>query len=135
MNDYFGKNIPQLKKILWQHFSLFIRRRDFARGCISCRKLIRWGGTWQAGHYYPKSVVYASIAYDEMNVHGQCAFCNKFLEGNRQGYREGIIRRYGQEALDALDIRRSLKSHWTRFEYQSLILHYAEKNKINVRPD
>ena len=120
------KSIRFLKRKLWRIFSKYIRRRDNGKPCISCGKM---SSKLQAGHYYPRSTTYASLYFDETNVNGQCIHCNLFLEGNKQGYREGIIKRYGAEALQILEIRKSLKSIWGWWEYEVMITLYADRVK------
>ena len=115
----------KLRKKLTIEFNKFIRLRDKDLPCISC-------GTEKAtdaGHYWPTSQYpQPSMRFSEINVHGQGARCNRFLEGNRQGYRKGLIQRYGEEILEKLDILRSLpQTTWTVFEYESMIKVYKQK--------
>jgi len=70
------------------------------------------------------------MRFNEMNVHGQCRTCNRFREGNRQGYREGLIKRYGEKVVKELDVKRSVKQNpWTSFEYLTMIDFYKQKLK------
>lgn len=114
----------KLRKKLKVIFHKFIRLRDKNLPCISCGK----GRAEQAGHYW-KAGNNPSIEFDEQNTSGQCVRCNIFLEGNRQGYREGLIKRYGEGVLQVLDIKRSLKTRWNIFEYEAMIRMYSEKIK------
>ena len=111
--------------MLTLHFNRFIRSRDKEKPCISCGK----GPAEQAGHYYSTSQCpHPSMRFNAMNVHGQCFYCNYYLEGNRQGYREGLIKRYGEKVIQDLDVCRSLKQNpWTRFEYMAMIERYKRK--------
>lgn len=118
--------LASLKKKLDGLFCRFIRLRDIEKGCISCGKRVAFGGAWHAGHYYPRSVSYASLYFDEMNVHGQCSHCNTFLEGNKQGYREGLIKRYGESILEHLEIKKTFRTRWGVFEYETLIERYKK---------
>lgn len=123
------RNIASLKKSLWRRFSLYIRLRDSKDGygkCISCGKIVPLDGSFHAGHYYPKSTTYASLYFDEQNVNGQCNYCNRYLEGNKQGYAKGLVKKYGKDILDVLDIKKSFKSHWGVHEYESLIEKYKQ---------
>ena len=126
---YKSKPIRSLKKILWRHFSLFIRRRDFKRGCISCGKHVGSIGQAQAGHYYSRGAApQPSLYFSEKNVNLQCVTCNAFQEGNKQGYRMGLIRKYGDQIEDELLIIKKLSSKWSHFEYETMIKYYKEKN-------
>lgn len=124
-------SIRKLKDKLWDEFSLFIKIRDLSKGCISCgKRFSRICKDWQAGHYYTMGASYASIAYDEMNVNGQCSICN-LNEGEKQKYARGLIRRYGPNALELIELKRatSSKNVWSAFHYQVLIEQYKLKNK------
>ena len=121
------------KKKLWTAFAEFIRLRDSPNGygnCISCNKLMAYPngeGYWQAGHYYPRSATYAGLYFDERNVNGQCAHCNKYLEGNAHGYRKGLIEKYGPGIIDELDLKKftSPKKMYD-FEYDALAKEYRK---------
>lgn len=115
------------KKVLIKIFNQFIRERDKDKPCISCG--IR--PSQDAGHYWPTSThPQPAMRFNEQNVHGQCRSCNRFKEGNRQGYREGLIKRYGEKILLDLDIKRSVNQNpWGQFEYLTMIHHYKQKVK------
>ena len=108
----------QLRKKLVKVFNKFIRLRDKDKGCISCG-----GPVQQAGHYWSTSQCpQPAMRFCEKNVHGQCINCNHFLEGNRQGYMKGLIKRYGENILEALDVKRSIRQNpWSLWEYESMI--------------
>lgn len=126
------KKIPTLKSLknkLRRVFNDFIRARDFEKGCISCGKRFAFlTGGWQAGHYYPSSTCWVSLDFDELNVNGQCTNCN-MNDGNKQGYMRGLIKRYGGDALEKLEVKKALSRRvtWGIFEYQAMIAHYTAK--------
>ena len=124
-------SIPKLKKKLWKVFSLYIRRRDILRGCISCDKYIGSVSEGDAGHYYSRGACpQPSMYFSEKNVNLQCKSCNGFKEGNKQGYREGLIKKYGAKVLEDLKLKKSIKQNpWTHFEYEVLIMHYQKLTK------
>lgn len=121
--------IKSLKKKLRRIFNDFIRARDFEKGCISCGKRFSvLTAGWQAGHFYPSSVCNASLDFDELNLHGQCTHCN-MNDGNKQGYRNGLIKRYGFSVIEKLEVKRatSRRVHWGVFEYKAMIAEYTAK--------
>lgn len=79
-----------------------VRERDKDQPCISCNKLTKL----EAGHYIPISKS-QKLRYDLRNIHGQCAWCNRFLYGNYKEYRIGLINRYGIEFVE--DLEKDLK--------------------------
>jgi hypothetical protein len=70
-----------------------------------------------------------STRYDEKNVNGQCVYCNMHLSGNIQGYREGLIKKYGEEVLQHLEIKKNNISNLGKFELSVLIDEYKDKIK------
>jgi len=121
------------KQKCWKAFAEFIRLRDSENGyanCISCNKMVAYPngtGALHAGHFYPRSTTYAALYFHERNVNGQCSHCNYFLEGNTEAYRKGLIRKYGDEIIDELDIIKLVgarKMH--SFEYEAMAKHYRQ---------
>ena len=126
------KAMPKLVKKMEKAFNAFIRDRDMIlqKGvCISCDN----AGT-QAGHYFPvQSNPHPSIRFSEINVNLQCSDCNKWKHGNQDGYRKGLIKKYGPNVMTKLAmIRAARKNPWTRFEYETMIVHYTnERQKLS----
>lgn len=107
-----------LKKAI-KVFNAWIRNRDKDKGCISCTT----GGVHNAGHFY-HGHLYAAIRFNEVNVNGQCIHCNLGLAGNPEGYRQGLIKRYGQDKVDLLDSAARHKKTYSRVELEWIILNY-----------
>ena len=112
------------KNRLIRNFNKFIRIRDYGLPCISCRQYVKL----QAGHYY-NAGNYASIRFDEKNVNGQCFDCNFNKEGNKQGYQEGLKRKYGEGVLSYLEIKKNNVSKLGVFELNLLNDFYKKKIK------
>ena len=70
-----------------------------------------------------------AVRYDENNVHAQCIECNRFDEGNVQGYRRGLIEKIGEKATDMLEIRKHNSSKLSEAELDILISYYSQKLK------
>jgi len=125
------------KQKLWKAFAEWIRLRDSEGGyglCISCNKMVAYpnpDGMWHAGHLYPRSVTYNALYFDEMNVHGQCHFCNTHLEGNSMAFREGLIARYGEEVIEKLEKAKIMGQgrKWYDHEYKELAAEYRRKSR------
>jgi len=92
-----------IKDRAWRAFSKYIRLRDCLKTagtlthgkCITCGKLLSIGFC-DAGHFVSRK--YNSTLFDERNVHIQCRYCNRFLNGNLLEYRRQIVRMYGEGA-------------------------------------
>lgn len=119
------------KNTLDRIFSEYIRRRDSdANGyikCISCGKIIHWKDS-DCGHYINRK--HNSTRYDEINCNAQCRSCNRFDEGNIQGYRRGLITKYGLEKVEMLELKKFNKMKLGEFEINVLTKEY--KKKLNT---
>ena len=102
-------------------FSIFIRRRDEGKGCISCGRPIAFN-TSDAGHYITRGNM--ATRFSEQNVNAQCIECNRFKDGNIPGYERGLIRKYGAGVLEALNIEKNGCSKLSSSEIADLIKQY-----------
>ena len=112
-----------------REFSLFIRHRDTANGsfvCISCGKHKPYAQA-DCGHYFNRQ--YMSVRFDEINCNAQCRSCNRFKEGDIQGYRYGLIRKHGEHKVDELYVKKTLARKYAVFELETLIVYYKQQNK------
>ena len=108
-------------------FSKFIRRRDcgFSFGrCVSCGAVITYDNS-DCGHYINRK--HMSVRYDEQNCNAQCRSCNRFDEGNIQGYRKGLIEKYGEKATEMLEVKKHNTCHLSEVELDLLIHEYKHK--------
>jgi hypothetical protein len=110
------KNLVKKAQVV---FNAWVRRRDSNLGCISCTT----GGVHNAGHFY-HGHLYAALRFNEVNVNGQCIECNLSKAGNPEGYRKGLIERYGQQKVDLLDSAARHKKTYSRFELEAIIKMY-----------
>lgn len=65
-----------------------------------------------------------STRFDEMNCNAQCRKCNRFMEGNMQGYRLGLIAKYGEQRVLLLEAKKKQTRKYADFEYEQLIKYY-----------
>lgn len=119
-----------LKAKLDKEFSLYIRLRDcmpngFFR-CISCGQIKPFEQA-DCGHYVNRQ--HMATRFDEMNCNAQCRHCNRFDEGNMQGYRKGLVSKYGEQAVILLEAKKNQSRKYSDFEYEILIKHYKELSK------
>ena len=118
---------------LWKVFSLFIRMRDAdERGycrCISCSKVDNYK-YFDAGHYIAVGTDRA-LKYNEINVNAQCRSCNSFKSGNLISYRQGLIRKYGEDIVKKLEVShffKTAKKKLNELEIKAMIIYYKNKN-------
>ena len=125
-----NKSIKTLKAKLDKVFSLYIRQRDSLDSngtlffkCISCGKIKPFEQA-DCGHYYGRANM--ALRFDEKNCNSQCRKCNRFSEGNRQGYAIGLQEKFGKTILDTLQIKSLQLTKMAVFEYEVLIKHYQD---------
>lgn len=78
----------------------YVLARDAGKPCISC-------GCWDAfafdaGHYLSRGAR-PELRFDLMNIHKQCAACNRHKGGNATQARLGIVARYGLAEVERLE--------------------------------
>ncbi len=112
--------LPKLLKKAQTVFNSWIRQRDLNSGCISCGAKVE-----QAGHYFSQGH-YSALRFSEVNTNGQCVRCNMFLSGNLIKYRQGLIKRYGAERVELLEVSAELRraTKYTRTELEFIIEKY-----------
>lgn len=119
------RRAPDLKAKLDRIFSLYIRLRDTMPNgyfkCISCGKIKPFAQA-DCGHYVNRQ--HMSTRFHEMNCNAQCRHCNRFMEGNMQGYRQGLIEKYGEQRVIILEALKNQTRHYSDFEYRELIKYY-----------
>src|SRR5690349_4806618 len=106
--------LPKLKARAEKIFNSWIRSRDQGKPCISCGAPAN-----QAGHYFPVKQ-FSALRYNELNVNLQCAYCNCYCHGNQAMYRIGLVKRYGELAVEELE-REAIDNRvkkWTRPELE-----------------
>lgn len=60
--------------------------------------------------------------------------CNRFDEGNMSGYRQGLIKKYGEQRVLLLEMQKNDTKKYSNFEYQALIQHYQKEiKKLDAR--
>lgn len=122
------KKKPDLKAKLDKEFSLYIRLRDSSGGyfkCISCGQIKPFEQA-DCGHYINRQ--HMSTRFDEMNCNAQCRHCNRFMEGNMQGYRQGLVAKYGEQEVQLLEAKKYQSRKYSDFEYEQLIKYYKALN-------
>ena len=115
------ESLPKLLKKAQKVFNAFIRERDSELGCISCG-----GSVDHAGHYFSQGS-HSALRFNESNVHGQCVGCNTYKHGNLIYYRLGLVKRFGEETVRALESAATLMKvkKWSRDELNEIIKKYS----------
>ncbi|MFU0839164.1 MAG: Protein ninG [Pseudomonas fragi] len=109
-----------------QAFNAWIRARDAGQPCISC------GTTadvqYCAGHYRTTAAA-PELRFEPLNVNLQCnRNCNMGKSGNLLGYRPGLIKKIGIEAVEWLEGPHEAKKY-TVDELKAMTADYRAKTK------
>ena len=113
-------SLKVLRKKAWVLQSEYIRRSE--RGvCFTCGSRRLWKKQ-DTGHYIHKNC----LDFDLINLHCQCARCNRFLHGNLGVYAERLIAEYGEEVIAELRQRANQVKKFTIFELELLIIKYEQ---------
>lgn len=113
-------------------FSLFIRTRDSqafdgrAFRCISCGRPLPIEQA-DCGHFINRQ--HMSLRFSELNCNAQCRKCNRFMEGNFSGYRQGLIQKIGEQKVVLLEAQKYVENKITNFELDIIAKHYKEETK------
>lgn len=67
--------------------------------CITCGKTYHFKNI-DAGHFVSRR--HLIVRFDELNVHPQCKYCNRFLNGLQYEYGKAIDSTYGKGTADEL---------------------------------
>lgn len=78
-----------------------------------------------AGHFVLGT--YLIHKYNEQNVHAQCRYCNRFLEGNRDQYFVAMENKYGRAFVDHLIATKHQPRKFKPWELEELIVTYKQK--------
>lgn len=121
----------KLKEKLDRIFSQYIRLRDMMMPgrvfrCISCGSVMSIRQA-DCGHYINRQ--HMATRYSEVNCNAQCRHCNRFDEGNMSGYRDGLVRKYGETKVVLLEAQKNEVRKYSDVEYQALIAHYQKEIK------
>ena len=120
------KTLGQFEAEAKKVFQKWIRLRDESKECISCQ--VKETDLFDGGHY-KKAEIYSGVIFDQRNCHKQCRKCNRFLGGNELMYREGLIKRYGLDFVNQLEIdaNETRNKKYSREELIEIKQYYAEK--------
>jgi hypothetical protein len=105
-----------------KYFSLYIRKRDKSKGCITCNKQISSG---DAGHFISRR--FEATRYDEKNCHLQCEKCNRFEYGNQFQHGKAIDDMYGPGTSDSLLMKSKMFCKRDKFDYEYIAQEFNEK--------
>lgn len=116
-----------IKKKLDKVFSLYIRTKYAVNGiveCVTCgiKKEIK---EIQCGHYIPRQ--HLSTRWDEENCYPQCIGCNVFRKGNYPAFSLFLVRNFGKERLESLELKRRQVTKLKEADLQEMYEEYADK--------
>lgn len=127
-----SKSIAQLIQEARRPFQKLIRIRDHGKKCICCDKPLPFDiSNYNGGHLF-KAEIYSGLIFHPDNVSGQLIYCNKYLDGNENGYMDGLINRIGIERYNHLNsIKNSLKDYkYSKEQLNKMKVHYNKELRL-----
>jgi 5-methylcytosine-specific restriction endonuclease McrA len=103
------ETITALSKKAQTAFNGYIRVRDEHKLCVSCGQS-PYHGQRHASHFRPRSAA-SQLKFNVFNTNASCAQCNKFKSGNLIPYRVELVRRIGEERVQALENNNELANY------------------------
>lgn len=111
-------------------FGRYIRLRDTDEDgygqCISCSAWKPYSEL-DCGHFVNRGRM--SLRYNEVNCNAQCRDCNRFDEGNNVGYVRGMLKKWGQDAVDLLESKKRQIRRYAGWEYTEIAKYYRRQVK------
>lgn len=78
-----------------------------------------------AGHFIGRASM--SLRYCELNVYGQCRYCNRMLNANLLDYRKSLVKKLGEDKVEWLENTKHSTKQYSIFELQTLIDYYKKE--------
>jgi len=103
----------------------YIRARDAHLPCISCGK--DEAMLWVASHFRSRGAA-SHLRYTVQNINKACSECNSHLSGNIGPYRIGLVAKYGEDEVLALEHNNEIK-RWTVEECETLRNKFRQMTK------
>lgn len=125
------------KNKAWKMFSRYVRARDASASgvvvCCTCGRRMTWQGkgNCHAGHYISRR--YLGTFLDERNVHGQCAYCNKFRHGAESDYETFLKLKYGDQVIEELKIKSKAKVKRSWLDWKAFADFYKEEGDMMIQ--
>lgn len=122
------KTLSQYEAEAKKAFQKYIRMRDDAENCISCG--INDKNLWDGGHF-KKAEIYSGVIFNENNCHKQCRKCNRYLNGNELMYRQGLVKKYGEQYVNDIEklANETRQYKWTKEQLIAKKIQYKIKFK------
>lgn len=131
--DFYSKDPVKQKALTQAAANKLCSLLDAGKPCISCGRPLR-GGRFQHSSHFKSRGASSFLSYSLLNLHLSCVVCNQWRSGEIEGYRKGLLERYGQWILDYLDNAPRSKE-WEcdelitlRKEYNAEIRHIEKGN-------
>lgn len=122
----------ELLPILDTEYSLFRRMSAADRHigsvrCVTCNTPKHWKDI-DLGHYITRAI--HAVRYDDQNTAPQCKKCNRFMNGMPHEFRAYLVRMYGEQGVQELEVRAGMGNGWTAELLREKIRFYREKNAL-----
>jgi hypothetical protein len=96
--------------------------------CVSCGARLYWGDA-DCCHYIDRG--HMATRYDLVNLAPGCVDCNQFNpDDHKAKFREYIVAKYGEKAIEILEVGRHLTTKWMRHQLEEMIAELKKRVKV-----
>lgn len=114
-----------LKQKLQKLVNQYVRLRDQGQPCISCQRSVK---KVHAGHLYSVGK-FPELRFDLDNINVQCEQCNLYLHGNGAFYLPNLVKKIGEERVNALKSRAGIPKNYLKSDLLELINEFKTRIK------
>lgn len=128
------KNTNSLLSEAQSAVNKYIRLRDENKPCISCGTPLiseKLGGGFDAGHYRSRGSA-PHLRFYTLQIAGQCKRCNRYLGGNYQRFRIGLIERLGVGKVEQIESD-SRPRHYSKDDLRRIKRIFSKKCRLLIK--
>jgi len=121
------------KKEAQAAWNAYVRARDFGKPCASCGATPQqvFGGSMDCSHYRSRGSA-PHLAFHLHNAAAACVKCNRFLGGNVVSLRAGLVERFGEEKILAVEADNRPR-HFTSEYYMRIKKIFTKKARRTMK--
>jgi hypothetical protein len=125
--EYYERDAGKQRELTQKACNKLVATLDRDLPCISCGRPRAIGKRRNASHL--KSVGSNSfLRYSLLNIHDACMPCNQYKSGNIEGYKKGLVERYGPAMLEYLETAPRVRE-WSCEELIAMRAEFAAETR------
>ena len=126
LREFNQKDKAWLMSKAQQLVNRYVRLRDKDKPCCTCGT---YTGKFDSGHWLSAGG-HGSVRFNTLNIHKQCYRDNRMKSGCMREYREFMVKQYGEEFTQSLELDGARPRKYTPEYLQKLIRVFKKKIKL-----